>query len=172
MFALSFYYDQIIQIINGIIAQSNSFKIIPEDEKKVAAYIAYRGQHSMEVENWRKADNQNTLLTKDLREFREAYFRAFEAAKLPKSSKTEWTNETSFRILHSLNFPCTSRTDIDTHDRLRAEAKEEFSRYYYHINLHTIIDFYKAARALDSKVRHGRPSGYNSSYGGGPRSNA
>ncbi len=172
MFALSFYYGLIISIINGIIAARNAFKIIPDDEPKIAAYIAYRGQRCLEVENWRKADNQNMLLTKDLREFRDAYLRAFETAKLPKSSKPEWMSETSFRILHSLNFPCTSRTDIDIHDRLRAEAKEEFSRYYYNINLHAIIDFYRAARALDSKVRHGRPSVYNSSYGGGPRSNA
>ncbi len=86
MFALSFYYGQTIQIINGIIATRNSFKIIPEDAKKIVAYIANRGQHCLELENWRKADNQNTLLTKDLREFRDAYFRAFEAAKLPKSS--------------------------------------------------------------------------------------
>ncbi len=170
MFALSFYYDQIISTIHGIIAGRNAFKVFPEDEQKITAYIAYRGQHSLEVENWRKADNQNTLMTQDLREFRDAYFRAFEAAKLPKSSKPEWMSEILFRILHSLNFPCISRTDIDVHDRLRAEAKEEFICYYHHINLHTIIDFYRAACAFDSKVRHGRPSGYNSSYGGGPRS--
>jgi hypothetical protein len=170
MFALSFYYDQIIQIINGIIATRNAFKIIPEDEKKITAYIAYRGQHCLEVENWKQADNQNTLMTKDLREFRAAYFRAFEAAKLPKSSKPEWMSETSFRILRSLKLPCKSRIDIDMPDQLRAEAKEELSRYYYHINLHTIIDFYMAARALEAKFRHGRPSGYKSSYGGGPRS--
>jgi hypothetical protein len=112
------------------------------------------------------------LLTKDLREFRDAYSRAFEMAKLPKSSKPEWMNETTFRVLHSLNFPCTTRTDKEIRDRLREDAREEFSRYYYNTNLHTIIDFYRAARALDSKVRHGRPSGNNFSYGGGPRSSA
>jgi hypothetical protein len=173
MFALSFCYGQIIQIINGIIVARNALKIIPEDEKKIAAYIASRGQRSLEVENWRKAENQNMLLTKDLREFRDAYSRAFETAKLPKSSKLEWMmNETTYRVLHSLNFSCTSRADKELLDRLRADAREEFTRYYYNTNLHTIIDFNRAARALDSKVRHGRPAGNNFSYGGGPRSSA
>ncbi len=109
MFALSFYYGQIISTINGIIASRNAFKVFPEDDQKIAAYIAYRGQHSLEVENWKKADNQNVLMSKDLREFRDAYFRAFEASKLPKSSKPEWMSETLFQILHSLSFPCRSR---------------------------------------------------------------
>ncbi len=43
MFALSFYYGQIIQIIDGIIVAKNAFKITPEDEKKIAAYIVSRG---------------------------------------------------------------------------------------------------------------------------------
>ncbi len=126
----------------------------------------------MEVENWKKADNQNMLMTKDLREFLDAYFRAFEDSKLPKSSKPEWMSETLFQVLHSLSFSCRSRADMDVHDRLQSEAKEEFIRYCYHINLHIIIDFYRAARALDTKVRYGRPSGNNFSNGGGPRSSA
>ncbi len=89
MFALSFYYGPIISTINGIIASRNAFKVFPEDEKTIAAYIAYRGQNSLEVENYKKADNQNMLMIKDLREFRDAYRRAFEAYKLPKSSKLE-----------------------------------------------------------------------------------
>jgi hypothetical protein len=172
MFALSFYYGTVIASINGIIASRNAFKVFPENDKKISAYIAYRGQHSLEVENWKKADNQNMLMTKDLREFRDAYFRAFELSQLPKSSKPEWMSETLFQILHLLSFPCRSREDMDVHDRLQSEAKEEFIRYYHHINLHTIIDFYRAARAFDSKVRHGRPSGNNFSNGGGPRSSA
>jgi hypothetical protein len=80
LLCLSIRYGQIIQIINGIITARNAFKIIPEDEKKIAAYIASRGQHCLEVENWRKAENQNMLLTKDLREFHDAYNRAFETS--------------------------------------------------------------------------------------------
>jgi hypothetical protein len=89
MFALSFYYGQVLAFINGIISSRNAFKVFPDDEPRIAAYIAYRGQHSLEVENYRTADNQNMLMTKDLREFRDHYFRAFEASKLPKSSKPE-----------------------------------------------------------------------------------
>jgi hypothetical protein len=118
MFALSFYYGTVIASINGIIASRNAFKVFPEDDKKISAYIAYRGQHSLEVENWKKVDNQNTMMTKDLREFRDAYFRAFELSKLPKSSKPEWMSETLFQVLHSLSFPCRSRADMDVHDRL------------------------------------------------------
>jgi hypothetical protein len=112
------------------------------------------------------------LMDKDLREFRDHYFRAFELSKNPKLSKPEWMSEVLYQILHSLSFPCRSRTDIDVHDRLQSEAKVEFIRYYHHINLHTIIDFYRAARAFDNKVRHGKPSGNNFSNGGGPRSSA
>ena len=172
MFALSFYYGQVLTCINGIITGRNAFQVNPDDESKLAAYIAHRGQRSKEVENYNTAVNLNMLMDKDLREFRDHYVRAFELSKLPKSSKPEWMSEVLFQILHSLSFPCRSRTDIDVHDRLQSEAKEEFIRYYHHINLHTIIDFYRAARALDSKVRHGRPSGNNFSNGGGPRSSA
>jgi hypothetical protein len=172
MFALSFYYGQVISSINYVIAARNAFKVFPGDSRKIAAYIDYLGERSSEVENWKKADKQNMLMTKNLREFRDAYLRAFELAKLPKSSKPEWMSETSFKVLHSLSFPCTSRADKNAHDRLQSEAKEEFIRYYHHINLHTIIDFYRAARAYGSKVRHGKPSGNKFSYGGGPRSSA
>jgi hypothetical protein len=169
MFALSFYYGHVIASINCVIATRNAFKVFSDYTNKIAAYIAYRGERSSEVENYKKADNQNMLMIKDLREFRDAYRRAFEASKLPKSSKPEWMSETVFQALHSLG---RSRADMDVHDRLQAEAKEEFIRYYHHINLHIIIDFHRAARTFDSKVRHGRPSGNNFSNCGGPRSSA
>ncbi len=108
-------------------------------------------------------------MIKDLREFRDAYRRAFEASKLPKSSKPEWMSKTVFQALHSLGRSCA---DMDVHDQLQAEAKDEFIRYYHHSNLHIIIDFHRAARAFDSKARHGKPSGNKFSYGGGPRFSA
>jgi hypothetical protein len=172
MYALSFYYGQVLTSINGIIAGRNAFKVNPDDESKLAAYIAHRGQHSKEVENYKTADNQNMLMDKDLHKFRDHYFRAFELSKNPKLSKPEWMSEVLYQILHSLSFPCRSRADIDVHDRLQSETKVEFIRYYHHINLHTIIDFYRVARSFDNKVRHGKPSGNNFSNGGGPRSSA
>jgi hypothetical protein len=57
MFALSFYYGQVLSSINGIITSRNAFKVIPDDEPIIAAYIAHRGQHSKEVENYKTADN-------------------------------------------------------------------------------------------------------------------
>ncbi len=111
-------------------------------------------------------------MDKDLREFRDHYFWAFELSKNPKSAKPEWMSEVLYQILHSLSFLCRTRADIDVHDRLQSEAKVEFIRYYHHTNLHTIIDFHRAARAFDNKVRHGKPSGNNFSNGGGPRSSA
>jgi hypothetical protein len=171
-FALSFYYGQVLTTINGIISSRNSFHAKSDDASKIAAYIAHRGQLSREVVNYTTADNQNTLMNKDDREFRDHYFRAFELSKNPKSSKPEWMSEVLYNVLHSLSFPCRARNDIEVHDRLQSEAKVEFIRYYYHINLHTIIDFHRAARAFDNKVRHGKPSGKNSSNCGGPRSSA
>ena len=172
IFALSFYYGQVLTTINGIISSRNAFHGKPDDEAKIAAYIAHRGQQSREVVNYKTADNQNTLMNKDDREFRDHYFRAFELSKNPKLSKPEWMSEVLYNVLHSLSHPCRSRGDIEVHDRLQSEAKVEFIRYYYHINLHTIIDFHRAARAFDNKVRHGKPSGKTSSNCGGPRSSA
>jgi hypothetical protein len=167
MFALSFYYGR---ILSGIIVSRNAFKIIPEDEEKVTACIVYRGQHCQEVETWKKADNQNVQMDKDSREYREAYRRAFEVAQLKNSSKPEWMNETTFRVLHSLNNPIKTHADRELRDRIFAEAKEEFRRFHYNTNLHTIIEFFRSARAHDAKLKHGRPAGHNFSHGGGPRS--
>jgi hypothetical protein len=152
-FALSFYYVKIMGAIHLVLQTRATFKILPEDGEKVTAYIVYRGQHCQEVENWRTADNQNVQMTKDSREYREAYSRAFEAARLPKSAKPPWISETTFRVLHSLKIPCTTRFDREQYDKTYADAREEFGRYHFNTNLHTIIDFYRAARAFESKAR-------------------
>ena len=172
MFALSFYYGRILGAINGIIQCRNNFKIIPEDGEKVTAYIVHRGQHCLEVTNFRTADDQNVQMSKDTREYREAYNRAFEVAQLRNSSKPLWMSETTFRVLHSLKIPCTTRLDREQRDRIYADAREEFGRYHYNINKHTIIEFYRNARSFDARIKHGRPAGNNFSYGGGPRSSA
>ena len=70
-FSLSFYYGQVLTTINGILSSRNAFHVKPDDESKLAAYIAHRGQHSKEVENYNTAVNQNMLMDKDLREFRD-----------------------------------------------------------------------------------------------------
>jgi hypothetical protein len=172
MFALSFYYGRILSVIHGIIQSRNTFKIIPEDGEKATAYIVYRGQHCQEVSTWRKADNQNVQMQKDSREYREAYRRAFEESQLKNSAKPEWMNETTFRVLHSLKHPISNRSDSDLRDRVYADAREEFGRFHYNTNLHTIIDFFRNARAYDAKLKHGRFSGNNFSNGSGPRSSA
>jgi hypothetical protein len=169
-FALSFYYGKIIGTIHVVLQCRATFKIIPEDGEKVTAYITHRGAHSLEVTTFRTADDQNVQTTKDTREYREAFGRAFQVAELKNSAKPLWMSETTFRVLHSLKIPCQTRLDIEQRDRDHADAREEFGRYHYNTNTHIIIEFYRAARSFDAKTRHSRPSGNNFSYGGGPRS--
>jgi hypothetical protein len=101
-----------------------TFKIVTEDGEKVTAYIVHRGQHCQEVETWRKADSQNMQMTKDTREYREAYSRAFEAARLPNSAKPAWVSETTFSVLHSLKVPGTTRMDRELYDSTFKAARE------------------------------------------------
>jgi hypothetical protein len=149
-----------------------TFKITDEDGPKITAYIAYRGQHCHEVSTWRKADTQNVQLAEDSREYREAYRMAFEAARLPNAIKPPWVNETTFNVLRALKIPCPTRFDTEQYDNTYKAAREEFGRYHFNTNTHIIIDFFRAARNYASKSRFYKPAGNNSSYGGGPRSNA
>ncbi len=171
-FALSFYYGKILAAIHGVIQTRAIFKITEEDGPKVTAYIVYRGQHCHEVSTWRKADTQNVQMVKDSREYLEAYKTAFEAARLPNAIKPPWVNETTFNVLRTLKVPCLTRFDTEQYDITFRTAREEFGRYYFNTNTHTIIDFFRAARNYASKSRFSKPAGSNSSYGGGPRSSA
>jgi hypothetical protein len=105
-------------------------------------------------------------MTKDSREYREAYKTAFEAARVSNAVRTPWVSESTFNVLRS-KVPCTTRLDREQYDTTFATAREEFSRYYYKTNKHTIIDFFRAARNFASKSRFSKPAGNNSSYGGG-----
>jgi hypothetical protein len=172
-FALSFYYGKILAAIHGVMQTRATFKITDEDGAKVTAYIVYWGQHCQEVSTWRKADNQNVQMAKDSKEYREAYRTAFEAARLPNAAKPPWISETTFNVLPSLKVPCTTRLDTKQYDSTFKAAREEFGRYHFNTNRHTIIDFFRAARNFASKSRFSRPAGgNNSSYGGGPRTNS
>ncbi len=103
---------------------------------------------------------------------REAYRMAFEAARLPNAVKPPWVNETTFNVLRALKIPCPTRFDTEQYDNAYKAAREEFGRYHFNTNTHIIIDFCRAARNYASKSRFYKPAGNNSSYGGGPRSNA
>jgi hypothetical protein len=171
-FALSFYYGKILAAIHGVTQTRATYKITDDDGPKVTAYIVHRGQHCQEVSTWRKADNQNVQMTKDSREYREVYKMAFEAARVSNEMRPPWVSEITFNVLRSLKVPC-ARLDREQYDTTFATAREEFSRYYYNTNKHTIIDFFRAARNFASKSRFSKPAGNkNSSYGGGPRSSA
>jgi hypothetical protein len=147
-----------------------------EDGPKITAYIGYRGQNSYEVSNWRNADNQNVQMKKNSREYCQAYKAAFDAARLPNAAKPPWVCETTFNVLRNLKVPYLTRYDTELHDKTYRLAREEFSRYFYNTNTHTIIDFVRAARNHASKSRFSKPASNvlqphnNSSYGGGPRS--
>ncbi len=172
-FALSFYYGKILGVIHHVLQTRATFKITDDDGAKVTAYIVHRGQHCQEVlSTWRKADSQNVQMTKDTREYRQAYRTAFEAARLPNAVKNPWVSETTFSVLRSLKVPCTTCLDREQYDTTFKAAREEFSRYHYNTNKHTIIDFFRVARNFASKSRFSKPAGNNSSYGGGPRSSA
>jgi hypothetical protein len=171
-FALSFYYGKILASIHSVVQMRETFLQTEEDGPKITAYIGYRGQNSYEVSNWRNADNQNVQMKKNSREYCQAYKAAFDAARLPNAAKPPWVCETTFNVLRNLKVPYLTRYDTELHDKTYRLAREEFSRYFYNTNTHTIIDFVRAARNHASKSRFSKPAGNNSSYGGGPRSSA
>ncbi len=85
--------------------------------------------------------------------------------------------ESTYRVLQHEPLVARSRLDVEERDRLHVIAKGDFCRYYHKIHQHTIIDIYTAARAHDSKLRHGPRSnqGNNNKHfsnGGGPRFSA
>ncbi len=84
--------------------------------------------------------------------------------------------ESTYRVLQHQPPVALSRFDVDERDKLRFLAKDDFCRYYHNIYQHTIIEFYMAARAHDSKLRYGTKSSKgnnkNLSNGGGPRASA
>ncbi len=173
-FSLSFYYGKVIAGIHGVLTTWDTIKIIPEEDgEKITAYINHRGAHSLEVTAFRTADDQQVQMKKDTREYRSAYNRAFQLAELKNLAKPVWMSETTFHVLHSLKIPSQTRLEVEQRDRVYAEAREEFGRYHYNTNTHTIIEFYRSARSFDARInRHSRPAGNNFSYGGGPRSSA
>ena len=171
-FALSFYYGKILASIHSVVQMRETFLQTEEDGPKITAYIGFRGQNSYEVSNWRNADNQNVQMKKNTREYCQAYKAAFEAARLPNAAKPPWVCETTFNVLRNLKIPYLTRYDTEMYDKTYKLAREEFSRYFYNTNTHTIIDFVRAARNHASKSRFSKPAGNNSSYGGGPRSSA
>jgi hypothetical protein len=82
--------------------------------------------------------------------------------------------ESTYRVLQLQPVIALSRSDVEEMDNLRGVAKGDFCRYHHNIYQHTIIEFYMAARAYDSKLRYGPKSsrGNNNkkfSNGGGPR---
>jgi hypothetical protein len=170
-FALSFYYGKILASIHSVVQMRATFLQTEEDGPKITAYMVFKGQHCYEVSNWRKADNQNVQMKKDSREYRDAYKAAFEAARVPNAVKPPWVSETRFNVLRTLKVPCLNRYDTERYDTTFRTAREEFGRYCYNTNVHTIIDFVRAARSYASKSRFSKPAGNNSSYGGGPRFN-
>jgi hypothetical protein len=82
--------------------------------------------------------------------------------------------ESKYRVLQHQPLISLSRLDVEERDKLRVVTKDDFCRYYHNIYQHTIIEFYMAARAHDSKLRYGPKSSRgnnnnNFSNGGGPR---
>jgi hypothetical protein len=77
-------------------------------------------------------------MKKDSREYRDAYKAAFDAARLPNAIKPPWVSETTFDVLRTLKIPCLTRYDTERYDTTFRTAREEFGRYYFNTNVHTI----------------------------------
>ena len=82
-------------------------------------------------------------------------------------------SESTYCVLQRQPTISLSRFDVEERENLRGVAKGDFCRYYHNIYQHTIIEFYMAARAYDSKLRYApkssRGNNKNFSNGGGPR---
>jgi hypothetical protein len=157
-YALNFYYGKIIGTIHDVLVRRNNFKRQPDDADKLNSYINHRGANHPDVVAFKLADDRQKGIERNTIAMTQDFDKYYKAV-LPKGSpKPYWMSESTYRVLQHQPQISLSRFDVEERNRLRVLAKGDFCRYYHNIYQHTIIEFYMAARAHDSKIRYGTKS--------------
>jgi hypothetical protein len=173
-YALNFYYGKIIGTIHDVLVRRENFRKLPDDGDKLNTYIHHRGANHPDVIAFKLADDRQRGIERNAIEMTRDFNRCFDAVVPKGSPKPYWMTEGTYRVLQRQPEISLSRFDVEERDNLHGVAKGDFCRYYHNIYQHTIIEFYMAARAHDSKLRYGPKSSIGSnnknfSNGGGPR---
>ncbi len=174
---MNFYYGKIIGTIHDVLVRRDNFKRLPDDSDKLNTYIHHRGANHPDVVAFKLADDRQRGIEKNSIEITRDFDRYYDAVVSKGSPRPYWMSESTYRVLQRQPTISLSRFDVEERENLRGVAKGDFCRYYHNIYQHTIIEFYMAARAHDSKLRYGSRSSRgnnnkNFSNGGGPRASA
>ncbi len=171
---MNFYYGKIIGTIHDVLVRRENFKRQPDDTDKINTYINHRGANHPEVVAFTTDDDRQKGIDRNTIAMSQEFDRYYKAVVPQGSPKPYWMAKSTYRVLQHQPPVALSRFDVDERDKLRALANCDF--YYYNIYQHTIIEFYMAARAHDSKLSYGpkssRGNNKNFSNGGGPRVSA
>ncbi len=173
-YALNFYYGKIIGTIHDVLVRRDNFKRLPDDGDKLNTYIHHRGANHPDVVAFKQADDRQRGIERNSIETTRDFNRCFDAVVPKGNPKPYWMSESTYCVLQRQPTISLSRFDAEERENLRGVAKGDFCRYYHNLYQHTIIEFYMAARAHDSKLRYGSKSSRGSnnknfSNGGGPR---
>jgi hypothetical protein len=141
-----------------VLVRRDNFKRQPDDSDKINTYINHRGANHPEVVALKMADDRQKGIDRNTIAMSQEFDKYYKAVDPQGSPKPYWMAENTYRVLQLQPPVALSRFDVDERDKLRALAKCDFCRYYYNIHQHTIIEFYMAARAHDSKLCYGPKS--------------